>query len=306
MASAKEIKRKINSIKNTWKITKAMELISTVKMKKAQDKAISKKDFVFEILKVFFRIHNSLPNHPFFVWKEEAHENKTLWIIITSNKWLCGWYNINVMKKVSSYIKDSWEDIDFITMGKRWAKFVAKTGHNLLADYSSIFSDHIEPVMMKSVSKDMRSEYLSGKYTKVVVFYNHYINTIKQVPTVRPFLPIIPEEIKDYLITIVGDDIDMEKELSLGIDFSEYKIEPNKEEILDEIIPLILDLMFYEIILEAKASEHSARMVAMKSAKDNASKIAGALTLKYNKARQAMITKEVSEITWWVEALKDM
>ncbi len=306
MASAKEIKRKINSIKNTWKITKAMELISTVKMKKAQDKAVSKKDFVFEILKVFFRIHNSLPNHPFFVWKEEDQGDRTLWIIITSNKWLCGWYNINVMKKVSNYIKEAGENIDFITMGKRGAKFVAKTGHNLLADYSSIFSDHIEPAMMKSVSKDMRNEYLSGKYIKVVVFYNHYINTIKQVPTVRPFLPIIPAEIKDYLITIVGDDVDLEKELLLGTDFSEYKIEPNKEEILDEIIPLILDLMFYEIILEAKASEHSARMVAMKSAKDNASKIAGALTLRYNKARQAMITKEVSEIAWGVEALKDM
>lgn len=307
MASAKEIKRKINSIKNTWKITKAMELISTVKMKKAQDKALSKKDFVFEILKVFFRIHNSLPNHPFFVWKEETPRDKVLWIIITSNKGLCWWYNINVMKKVSNYIKENlWENMDFITMGKRGAKFVAKTGHNLIADYSSIFSDHIEPVMMKTVSKDLRDEYLSGKYKKVVIFYNHYINTIKQVPTMRPFLPIIPEEIKDYLLTIVGEDIDLEKELLIGSDFSEYKIEPNKEEILDEIIPLILDLMFYEIILEAKASEHSARMVAMKSAKDNASKIAWALTLKYNKARQAMITKEVSEITWWVEALKDI
>lgn len=301
MASAKEIKRKITSIKNTGKITKAMELISTVKMKKAQDQALAKKAFVLELLKIFLRIQDDLGEHPLFskVWWE-----RTVWVIVTSNKGLCWWYNVNVMKCVNNYISKTWEEIDFISLGKRWARFVAKTGNNLISDYSSVYTDNIEPFMMRTVSRQLVDLCLSSKYSKVTVFYTHYINTIKQIAVAREFLPILPEQIKEYLFTIVGNDI-TEEELKLDSSIS-YQIEPSPTAIINEIIPIILDMMFYDMLLESKASEHSSRMIAMKNAKDNAKKIAWALTLKYNKARQAMITKEVSEITGWVEALKDM
>ncbi len=303
MAWGKEIKRKISSIKNTWKITKAMELISTVKMKKAQDSVMIKKDFVMEMLKVFLNIEDTLKEYPLFSCQNWW---KTLAVLITSNKWLCWWYNINVMKKVNSYLKETNEQIDFVTIWKKAARFVAKTWNSLIADFSSEFSDNITPLYSKRISSLLREEYLSWKYSKVVVFYSHYINTIKQIPIAKEFLPIDANDIKTYLSFIAWKFFDLEAEKE---DFSKnasmFQVEPSKEELANHIIPIILDMMFYDLILEAKASEHSSRMIAMKNAKDNAKKIAGALTLKYNKARQAMITKEVSEITAWVESLKD-
>jgi F-type H+-transporting ATPase subunit gamma len=302
MAWAKEIKRKITSIKNTGKITKAMELISTVKMKKAQDVALAKKEFILEILKIFLRIREELADFPLF---QEQIGEKTLWVVITSNKGLCGGYNVNVFKKVNTYMKEKNESIDFISLGKKAARFVAKTGNHLIADFSDIYTDSFEPIFIKNISKTIREEFLTGKYKKVVVFYTHYVNTIKQVAIDWEFLPIDEKDIESYLIRVAGQFFDVNAETGHLDNLFWYDIEPSVNEIANEVIPMILDMMFYDIILEAKASEHSSRMIAMKNAKDNAKKIAGALTLKYNKARQSMITKEVSEITAGVESLKD-
>lgn len=303
MSNAKEIKRKIWSIKNTWKITKAMELISTVKMKKAQDLALEKREFVLEMLKIFLRVEGFLDDFPLF---NEGKWDKTLALVITSNKGLCGGYNVNVMKQVNKYIKDTGEDLEFIAIGKKAANFVAKTGNKLVADFSADFSDNIEPLFTKNISKLYKEEFLSGKYKKVVVFYNHYINTIKQVPVAKVSLPIDSREIKSYLTNIVEDYVDLEKEIESLWDIYNYDLEPTPESLANEVIPMILDMIFYDIILEAKASEHSSRMIAMKNAKDSAKKISDKLTLQYNKARQAIITQEVSEISAGVEAMKDI
>lgn len=301
MAWAKEIKRKITSIKNTSKITKAMELISTVKMKKSQDLTLDKKDFVFEMLKIFIKIDPYLSDYPLFSpWKWE----KTLAVIITSNKWLCWGYNVNVMKKVNSYIKETKEELEFISVWKKWALFIARTWNKLLADFSREFSDNVNILFTRKISVEMRKLFLIWWYKKVVVFYNHYVNTIVQKPQANIVLPIWREEIKKYLIWILWKDIDLEKELSKETDISSYTLEPSIDEIAWEVIPVILDMMFFDIILSAKASEHSSRMIAMKNAKDSANKIASRLTLKYNNARQALITREVSEITAWVESMK--
>ena len=300
MSNAKEIKRKIGSIKNTSKITKAMELISTVKMKKAQDLALQKKDFVLEMLKVFTRIEEFLRD---FVYFRKHESKKTLAVVITSNKWLCGGYNVNVMKKVNEYVKENpEEELEYITLGKKATAFVARTGNTLLADFSPEFTDNIDPRFVKSVTQLIYDKYLTGEYGKVVVFYNYYVNSIKQVPMARDFLPIDDEWVKKYLLHVI-DDEDALKDIEA--DVTDYIIEPSMEAIAMDVIPMILDMMFYDIILEAKASEHSARMVAMKAAKDNSKKIADMLTLQYNKARQAMITREVSEIVAGVESLKD-
>ncbi len=302
MASAKEIKRKIWSIKNTGKITKAMELISTVKMKKAQDLALEKKDFVLEMLKIFLRVEGFLEDFPLF---NEGKWDKTLALIVTSNKGLCGGYNVNVMKKVNSYVKETGEELEYIAVGKKAANFVARTGNKLIADFSEDFTDNIEPLFTKNISKLMRDEFLSGKYNKVVVFYNHYVNTIKQIPVAKTQLPIDSEGIKDYLMHTLEDYVDLEKEIKNLDDTYSYDLEPTPEKLANEVIPMILDMIFYDTLLVAKASEHSSRMIAMKNAKDSAKKIADGLTLKYNKARQAIITREVSEITAGVESMKD-
>lgn len=301
MANGKEIKRRIKSIKNTGKITKAMELISTVKMKKAQDLAIEKKAYIKTMLDVFWNMWDSLKDSKFF---SHQPQEKTLWVIITSNKWLCWGYNVNVMKKVNSYMKENKsEQIDFVSVGKRGAQFVGRTGNKLIADFSSDFSDNIDFQFAKSISRLLQENFLSPEYGKIVIFYNHYVNTIKQVPVAREFLPLTSEAIEAYFIQIFGNDYQQNSvEITKKID---YTIEPSPVEVLNQLLPMLIDSMFFDILIEAKASEHSSRMIAMKNAKDNANKYAGRLTLAYNKARQASITKEVSEIVSWVESMKD-
>lgn len=303
MANAKEIKRKIGSIKNTWKITKAMELISTVKMKKAQNLAMEKRNFVLEMLKIFLRVEDYLSEFPLF-W-ENSNWTKTLAVVVTSNKWLCWGYNVNVMKKVNSYIKETGEDLDFVSIWKKASNFVAKTWNNLIADFSDDFTDNLDPVFTKKISELLREEFLTWKYNKVVVFYNFYVNTIKQIPVAKTSFPIDSDDIKKYLFSVLEDHFDIESEIKEMENTYSYDIEPSPEELVNNVMPIILDMMFFDTLLNAKASEHSARMIAMKNAKDSANKIAWALTLKYNKARQASITSEVSEITAWVESMKD-
>jgi len=167
----------------------------------------------------------------------------------------------------------------------------------LIADFSKDFTDDLDNIFTKNISRMMRDEFVSGEYSSVVVFYNYYVNTIKQIATAKITLPISSDDIKKYLLDVLGDDFDLEAEMKKVEDVYYYEIEPSEEEVAKEVIPFILDMMFYDVLLDAKASEHSARMIAMKNAKDSANKIASNLTLKYNKARQAMITREVSEIT---------
>jgi F-type H+-transporting ATPase subunit gamma len=304
MASWKEIKRRIKSIKNTWKITKAMELISTVKMKKAQDLAVEKKSYVLSLLEVFLKISSSF-------WESKFFSNnwnwKTLWIIITSNKWLCWGYNINVMKKVNSYMKENGgEIIDFVSVWKRWSLFVWRTGNNLIADFSSEFSDNIDIFFTKPISRLVSEKFLSWEYSKVVVFYSHYVNTIKQIPVSRDFFPLSENAINSYFKQIFWEEKYNEIYANSKSDKKiDYTIEPSAGEVLNELLPMLIDSMFFDIVLEAKASEHSSRMIAMKNAKDNANKFASKLTLAYNKARQAWITKEITEIVSWVESMKD-
>lgn len=303
MANAKEIKRKIGSIKNTWKITKAMELISTVKMKKAQDLALEKRAFVLEMLKIFLRVEDYLAEYPLFSSNEKQWW-KTLAIVIASNKWLCWGYNVNVMKKVSSYMKETNEELDFISIWKKASQFIAKTWNNLIADFSWEFSDNQDPIFTKKISSLVMEEFLSGKYNKVVVFYNFYVNTIKQIAVSETYLPIESEDIKKYLYAVLGWEANLEEDLKSVEETYFYDVEPSPQELVKDVIPMILDMMFFDILLNAKASEHSSRMVAMKNAKDNANRIAKNLTTKYNKARQTAITTEVSEITAWVESMK--
>ncbi len=210
------------------------------------------------------------------------------------------------MKKVSQYMKQNNEKIDFVTLWKRGSQFIARTGNSIVADYSNDFSDNISYSFSKSISKSITKQFLSGEYSNVRVFYSHYVNTIKQVPVSRMFLPLTKVWIENYFKQVFGDEYYNEKQKLLQWETHQtYTIEPSKEELLKHIVPMILDSMFYDILLESKASEHASRMIAMKNAKDNANKFASKLTLAYNKARQAWITKEVSEIVSGVESMKD-
>lgn len=300
MPAGKQILDRIKSVKNTGKITRAMELISTVKMKKAADIALGARPFAMEASGIFSRVAEEISMSPYVEGKEKKSKKKlkTLIVVITSNKGLCGAYNINVFREVIKQTKGT--KTDCITIGKKAREFILRTGHSLVADYSETFKDDPTPAQVKSISASIRELYLAGEYSGVKVIYSFYISAIAQKAVTRPFLPVSKESLSAFLEEITGSIIS-------PVTYSgEYKIEPSKQAVADRIVPLILDLMFHEMVLEAKASEHAARMVAMKNARESSQTKVKELTLIYNKARQAAITKEISEIVSGVESMKDV
>ena len=300
-----------------------MELISTVKMKKAADIALGSRPFAMEASGIFSRVADEISSSPYVQSKEQKAnlslnpspigegngqhaplikggrgDLKTLVVVITSNKGLCGAYNINVFREVLKQIKRT--KADCITIGKKAREFVVRTGHTLVADYSEAFKDDPTPAQVKTISAGIRELYLTGNYAEVKVIYSFYISAIAQKAVTRPFLPIARDTLSAFLEEITGSIIS-------PITYSgEYTIEPSREAVAGRIVPLILDLMFHEMLLEAKASEHAARMVAMKNARESSQTKVKELTLIYNKARQAAITKEISEIVSGVESMKDL
>ena len=302
-----------------------MELISTVKMKKAADLALGARPFAMEASGIFSRVAEEISMSPYVAkpslqrgksvakgdfsdakssassvgtsFKKEV-KKKTLIVVITSNKGLCGAYNINVFRELLKQAKG--HHTDCITIGKKAREFVVRTGHTLVADYSETFKDDPTPAQVKSISSSIRELYLKGDYSDVRVIYSFYISAIAQRAVTRPFLPVSQDTLSAFLEEITGSIIS-------PLTYSgEYKIEPSKQAVADRIVPLILDLMFHEMLLEAKASEHAARMVAMKNARESSGTKVKELTLIYNKARQAGITKEISEIVSGVESMKDI
>lgn len=300
MPAWKQILDRIKSVKNTGKITRAMELISTVKMKKAADLALGARPFAMEASGIFSRVAEEISMSPYVEGKEKKSKKKwkSLVVVITSNKGLCGAYNINVFREVIKQTKGT--KADCITIGKKAREFVLRTGHSLVADYSETFKDDPTPAQVKTISASIRELYLTGEYSDVKVIYSFYISAISQKAVTRPFLPVSQDSLSTFLEEITGSII---SPLSYS---GEYKIEPSKQAVADRIVPLILDLMFHEMMLEAKASEHAARMVAMKNARESSQTKVKELTLVYNKARQAGITKEISEIVSGVESMKDV
>lgn len=168
-----------------------------------------------------------------------------------------------------------------------------------MADYSDVFRDDPTPELIKTIAVGLRDLFLAEGYSEVKVIYSFYISAIAQKAVTRPFLPVSKEKLSSFLEEITGSFITPMTQIG------EYTLEPSRKVIADTIVPLILDLMFYEMLLEAKASEHAARMVAMKNARESSATKAKELTLIYNKARQAGITKEISEIVSGVESMKD-
>ena len=226
-------------------------------------------------------------------------------MVISSNKGLCGGYNVNTFKKVAQYKKDHPElTLDYITIGKKAREFILRTGGNLVADFSDAMKDAIEIQDMKPISSILRELFTAQSHEKlnydsVKIIHSYYISAINQKAIIKQYLPLSRADIVEFLSEIVGQNTDNLTEKR------EYLIEPDAKTIVEEVIPMILNMLLYEILLESKASEHSSRMVAMKNAKDSATKKVSALTLSYNKARQASITKEVSEIVSGVESMKE-
>jgi len=285
MASTRDIRRRIKSVKNTRQITKAMELVAASKMKKAQQAALAGRPYAELMARMLAAIADRVEEtqHPFLVRREVRTRGV---ILITTDKGLAGPLNANLFKLVTE-IRDP---AKYVVVGRKGAQFIARTRRDLLADFS--ITDKVSFAEVKVVAEFMVKQYLDGVVDTVEILWPRFRNTLVQVPTLMPLLPLT--SVKD-VIADLQSDAGANARVSNGHE-QQMLFEPDPATVLAALLPLYVNREIHQQVLDAKASEHSARMVAMKTAKDNATKLLGDLTLEYNKARQAAITQEILEI----------
>jgi F-type H+-transporting ATPase subunit gamma len=283
MASTRDIRRRIKSVKNIRQITKAMELVSASKMKKAQQVALGGLPYANLLADVLAALSTGIEesSHPFLVQREV--KNRGI-LLITTDKGLCGSLNANLFKLVAEIKTPA----KFYSIGRKGTQFLARTKRAMVADFQ--VHDRVPFAEVKVASEFMIKEYLEGAIDTIEVIYPRFKNTLVQVPLVRPVLPL--HNLKEFLDQL-AKDTGAERPPQ---DEREILFEPSAKKVLSALLPFYVDHQIYQLALSAKASEHSARMVAMKTSKDNATELLGDLTLEYNKARQAAITQEILEI----------
>lgn len=280
MPGSKEIRTKIKSVENTRKITRAMEMVAAAKMRKAQERMRSARPYAEKIRNVAAHLSRANPEykHPFVV-KRDNVRNIGL-IVVTSDKGLCGGLNTNVLRLAINQMK-SWEGegkgLLLCPIGNKGFGFMNRIGAKVQSHLVGLGdTPHVEKLI--GTVKAMLDAYVAGEIDAIYLSYNHFINTMKQEPRVEQLLPLSGEQ----LGTAEGS--------------WDYIYEPDAKKVIDELLLRYIESLVYQAVVENMASEQSARMVAMKAASDNAKNVIGELKLVYNKARQAAITKEISEI----------
>ena len=283
MASTRDIRRRIKSVKNTRQITKAMELVAASKMKKAQQIALAGRPYAQLMANMLAALapRVSETQHPLLSRREVKVRGI---ILVTTDKGLCGPLNANLFKLVAE-IKTP---VKYVAIGRKGAQFLARTKRTVFADFS--VNDRVPFGEIKTPVEFLVKLFLEGTVDTVEVIYSRYKNTLVQEAIVRPVLPL--SNVADFVTHLRA-----ESGHSQALDTRDMLFEPNADAVLAALLPFYVNRYVYQLVLSAKASEHSARMVAMKTAKDNATSLLGDLTLEYNKARQAAITQEILEIS---------
>ncbi|MFW0837881.1 MAG: ATP synthase F1 subunit gamma [Candidatus Komeilibacteria bacterium] len=285
---SKAIKQRLRSVGNTRKITKAMELVAAVKMRKAITASLSSRlyaEHAWALLKNLGKEQNL--DHPLLT---QPKSNKILLVAIASNRGLCGSYNINVSRAVSQYLKTNpKQEIDMIVVGRKAENLARRLQTKIIASFIE-FSDNPNTDEISGLSSLLINEFKQEKYKEVVLVYTDFISSIKYEPRVKTLLP---------LSAPINNNDKQSANPSPVLLF-----EPNEEMVLNEILPRLTEVQIYQAILEALASEHSARMMAMKNASDNATAMQEDLILYYNQARQAAITQAIAEISGGAQALQ--
>ena len=284
MSGLKEIRNRISSVSSTMQITNAMKMVSAAKLKKAQDSITATLPYsnkLSELVKNISASIDSVDSNPLFVAREVK---KPLIIVITSNKGLCGGFNSNIIKEVHNISTEYGSNKpDLLTIGKK-GDDILKKKFNVISSHNDLF-DEFSYLNVKSIASKIMELYTDEKYDEVILVYNHFKNAATQIITKEQFLPI--SENTDNNVSTSGD----------------YIFEPNREKILEELIPKTLSIQLFKSISDSIAGEHGARMTAMHKATDNASELRDQLKLTYNKARQTAITNEILEIVGGAEAL---
>jgi F-type H+-transporting ATPase subunit gamma len=285
MPSTRDIRRRIKSVKNTAQITKAMQMVASSKMRKAQLAALAGRPYATLMNSMLADATASSVDFSHPLLEKRAGKKRAV-ILVSTDKGLCGALNSNLIREAARYDKDT---TVFIVAGRKAAQFVSRTRRQLAAEFT--YKDAPLFAEARAISKFAQDLFLRGEVDSVEVLYTNFVSTLVQKPDVKQLLPI--GEIKGVQAGVQGDEADAELHTS-GL---EFQFEPAAAQVLGELLPHYLNFQIFQLLLEAKASEHSSRMVAMKNATDNAKQLIKDLTLEYNKLRQANITKELLEIT---------
>ena len=300
MAHVRELKRRIKSIRNIAQVTRAMQMVATTKMRRAQEQALATRPYAaksWQILTHLAAQHIDIALlHPLLA--RRATINRTGIVLITSDKGLCGAYNTNVLRTAVHFIGGLGHPVRLITIGRRGREFMLRHGGQVVADFSEMLPPRPSSLDVAPIARAVIDDFQSGRYDEVYLIYTEFINTLSQRPIVRSLLPIQPIELEERSV--------MAKYLSPDVTriTGEYIYEPDPGSILGKMLPSFTELQVYQAVLEALAGEHSARMVAMRSATENAKSLLDHLTLSYNRARQEAITKEMLDIAGGSEAFR--
>lgn len=294
MASLKEIRERRTSVASTRQITSAMKMVSAAKLKKAQESIVRFRPYADKMREILASVGDAMKDDVNNEFANQREKESILLVLITSNRGLCGAFNSNAIKATIHRALTQYgnqmmaHQVDFITIGKKGNDFLRKKGYNVIFDGSELFDD-LSFESTAALAQMVMDLFLKGEYDHVELIYNRFKNAATQLLTEEQFLPIEVDELTENQETYA---------------YTDYIFEPSKEYIVRELIPRSLKLQFYRSILDSHASEHGARMTAMHKATDNATDLLKELSLQFNKARQASITKEILEIVSGAEALK--
>ncbi|MEE4255020.1 MAG: ATP synthase F1 subunit gamma [Desulfuromusa sp.] len=289
MASLKDIKKRISSVKNTQQITKAMKMVAAAKLRKAQDAAVSARPYAEKLHAVMSSLAQREDSDGHALLNQRG-TGRALVILMTADRGLCGGFNANVSKEAERFIranKQGFDDIDLMIIGRKGRDFLRnRVGDNIAKVLENITSDATYKTA-QLIGQEVVDDYSAEKYDAVYIIYNAFKSAIEQIVTLERILPIQPKETEQ----IQEDSVD-------------YIYEPNRGEVLSQLLPKMVEVQIFRALLESNASEQGARMSSMDSASRNAAEMIGKLTLQYNRARQAAITKELMEIISGAESIK--
>ncbi|HKK01456.1 MAG TPA: ATP synthase F1 subunit gamma [Desulfuromonadales bacterium] len=288
MPSLKDIKKRIGSVKNTQQITKAMKMVSAAKLRRAQEAVVAARPYADKMLEVLSSLaaREDTDAHPLL---QHRAKRRALVVLMTADRGLCGGFNGNVSKAAERFIRENsagFEAYDLMIIGRKGRDFLkSRRGMNIAKVYENI-TGHISYSTASLLGQEVVSGYIEEKYDAVYLIYNAFRSAISQVVTIDKLLPIVAKSTDE------------------GAHMAEYLYEPSQSEVLSQLLPKNVEVQIFRALLESVASEHGARMSAMDSASKNASEMISKLTLQYNRARQAAITKELMEIISGAEAIK--
>lgn len=299
MPTLREVKNRIRSVKNIAQITRALEAVSASRVRRAQARVLASRIYAekaWEILVNVQAASKNLPLHPLLTEREEI--NRVMVVVITSDRGLAGAYNTNILRVAQRFETRLGKPVDYVTVGRKGRDSLARLGANIVASFTDMSAEP-KVAEITPIARIAMDAYLNGEVDEVLIAYTDFINMLAQRPAVLGWLPLTTHTVAEQVAAEYVKDV-----ATVSGGTQNYEYEPSATAVVDEIVPRFTELQLYQALLEAQASEHAARMAAMKNATDNATQLTADLTLQYNKARQAEITAEILDIVGGANALQ--